>query len=664
VIELEPFRSLAFEVVDRDGNPFAGAHVALFWGDFDPLEECMSLPADEHGFVRLPKLESQLWIGDYTGPLRATLAGGVSCEPEVAVLDLDALPERPVRFVAGSLGAMVVQLVDDSGGEIDLPGWAHVELEWEGDPSQSQEAGTYLDQPLVAGSARFAALGTGVRLYVSANVTGHPVGQRESLAPLTAGEERRVELVVGKRFPRVRGTVVDLARWTAGRPGRAQIEAHGEVGLVLCSVEASGHFEGSHSGAWSALTPAAWRVDLAVDNQLRARASVVPSLDPHAEVVDLGPVDFEPLPVLAVVRVRDEKGAPVASAGVEFRGDRGHRLTYCDERGVCELREAIDQLPLRVRAVHTRWPPTPYAEVDEPGTNLDLVLRPGADVQGSLLLARGVGRRDIELVLSIYPEGELEPRTLRTELVAGDRFRFEACEPGLAELTVLYQDQEIVRRTDLVLVSGETLVLAPIELALHPFELSFALASGEPWRGGHLELVAPGGLWSWVEIDSGGRAAFLAPWPSLTLWAAGLGARATRFEGVRDGDRLVLPRAPVVEVVVPLACLPGEPHQLVPRLVLLEPEELEFEPTDDIDEERVPIGPDGRARLRPSLPGRYALLWSVRHLLHDRDVHLELDAHQELVVGDEDLRVVVELDPVAVEHALEFARASLARPGR
>src|SRR5262249_51348716 len=153
---------------------------------------------------------------------------------------------------------------------------------------------------------------------------------------------------------------------------------------------------------------------------------------------------------------------------------------------------------------------------------------------------------------------------------------------------------------------------------LHPFTLTLALASGAPWLGGHVEPFEPGADEdageSMVPVDASGKVVLLTTRATLSLWAAGRVARPTRFEGVRDGDRLVLPDGP--SLVLRLARevpLPEAPLALAVRAERTKPAEVAHETYDAFDLPDTRVGADGLVRVVVPWPGEYELAWSVRH---------------------------------------------------
>jgi hypothetical protein len=629
VVALERFHALTVEVVDRAGTPVPHALVALFWGELDPLEGTHFLPTDEHGRLFVPKLEGQIWDEGYRGPLRVTLAGGVPCEPELVELSMADQPRAPVRLVAGDFASVVVQLPDDVGRPLALEGMAYVEIDAYAldEPSLALRGGASLHLPLDAGRAVFACVGLDLPLEVTGAVVGHLSTSRELHGATQPGQTLEVLLPVAERewTARVRVHGID-----ACLPGKRMAILEGEP--------ADGH------GGFSRWSREGERVELEIhgrtprpgerwnlrisDTGNRFGANVVPVRDEASLVLDFGDVAFAPSPVLARLRVRvvDPRGEPVPEAWVQI--ESGNGLT-CDADGRCTLDASA--LPARVRAVHPGWLPSEWVTALV-GGDTELVLQRAARLDGRLLLPRHA--RTSELMLTVVGPSGAE---VTTHPVLDGRFRFESCEPGAARLVVAHDGRAVAER-NVELVAGETTVLPDIDLrdVLHPIALTFELASGEPWLDGHVEVrESDGELTAWTRIGPDAHATFLASRPAVDLWVAGRGARPQLFEGVRDGDHLVLPAgsAVILRLASGLA-LPEPPLALLVR-AWGEAPEAELEPYEDIDIGPASARPDGTILLRVPYPGEYELEWFVQHLGTGVEFAIEQDEMQAIRVEDD-----------------------------
>lgn len=650
LVELEPYHALTIEVVDRSRQPVPGALVALYWGDFDPLAGDETWIADTDGRVWIPKLEQQLWPEGYRGPVRVSLAAGVPSEPEIVLFTTETVPAEPVRLVAGDFGRIVVQLVDAQGTALALEGRANLQRMEEASQatSLSARAGNYVDAMLTEGRAVFASVGLGLDFDVMLVANGHQSVWREFAGPTQAGQELHLTLPIGIRMARAQGRVLDIGASFGGvRPAWATLTGHplGSIHGFTTSVREGELFDRQMVRATEvAGLDRPWLLELVTAGRGRVRARVVPTLDEAAGVVDFGDLRFEPAPALAHVRVLDPAGAAVR-ASLELESPAGKELEQTDDEGRMLLAGSPADLPQRVRATHWEWLPSDWTRIDAAGSEATLVLRQGATLEGSALLPKGAPLDAFELVLRIEPSTRgAEAPEREEEFVEGARFRFQRCEPGRARLVVIYENHVLFESDGIELVAGETTRLEPIDLAarLHPLALTIELASGEPWSGGHLELrELDGTLSTWTDIGPSGRASLLALRPSVDAWVAGRGARAQLFEGVRDGDRLVLTPAPSIRLRLPVGLQrPAAPFTL--RVYATPTEDVEFETYDDVDIPEALVGEDGTTWLRLSRPGTYGLEWVLRHEITGEETDVQQAELQTIVVPDAEAPAEIE----------------------
>lgn len=624
VVELKSYHALAIEVVDRSERPVAGALVALYWGEFDPLDGRSTWVADAAGRVWFPKLESHFWSEEYRGPVRVSLAAGVAGEPEVVLFTPETTPADPVRLVAGDFGRLVLQLVDPHGRELALDGRAYIDLfdEVLEDPPLALRAGADIDAQLSSGRALFASVGLGMTFSVMIAVEDHEAVWREVPGPTESGQELLVLVPIGERCVRVRGRVQGIGacygELAAHRTWLTGHHAEDHASFSGRAREGETFDRPSERASHGRDLGGPWILELFARGKAGVSTTVVATFDQQTGVVDLGDVRFEPVPELARVRVLDPTGAPAEWAVVEIKSSTDDRHAGTDETGIALLAGLASQLPLRVRATHGEWLASDWTRIDAPGSEATLSLRRGATLEGSALLPRGGELHDFGLALSIDPSApDVAGTTLAGELVEGGRFRFGPCEPGRAGLVVRWQEHVVAERHGIELVGGETTRLAPLDLAagLHPLALTFELASGEPWSGGHLEVRDPDGqLSSWTTIGAAARAVLLAQRPSVDLWVAACGARVAFFEGVLDGDRLTLQPAPSVRLHLSAGIgRPDPPLELLVRGGLQSSETFEFETYDGLDFQAAVVGANGTAWLRMPRPGLHELEWFVRH---------------------------------------------------
>ncbi len=625
VVELRPYHSLAVEVVDRSNLPLGGAHVVLSWGGFDPLENQNDWIAGEDGRVWIPKLEQQLWPAGYRGPVRLTLGGGVASEPELVLFDHpDTIPDAPVRLVAGDSGSVLVQAVDSRGEELELEGIAEVNVQTDSvaEPALPLRAGKGQYQVLESGRALFECVALDLLLEVGIWVEGYGDEWRIVPGPTAPGERVRVLLAVGEKRPIARGRVRGIpAAWSEGQEPGARFVGQGEAprASFWTRLEEDGPFERPVQ-CWTDIGTLGcrWSLELQRDGEPLLRASVTPRIDEDAGVIDFGDVVFETPSQLATLRVVDEAGASVPRVGIEIQSGRGWRDLCSDEQGLCRVSDASADLPMSVRASHRDWLASDWVRIDAAGSEVTLIVRRGAVLQGSLLLPPGMRFDDHELEVDVRVEALVhpaEPHELVAWPVEGARFRVGALEPGRACLSVSYAGRALLERGGIELVAGATTEVEPLDLRglLFRFELAFELAGGAPWNGGHLEIREPGGERStWTRIGPAASTCFFSPHASVDVWVAARGARPALFEDVHDGDRLVLPRSPSVVLRAPADVRrPELPLLLIVRGDRVQPEDVPFEADLEGDVEHAWLREDGTALLQVPWPGEYELAWSV-----------------------------------------------------
>lgn len=642
VIELEPYHALEVEVVDASGRPLEGAHVAFYGDELAEIRGTVTLIAGADGRISIPRLESAVWMRSGGPPMRLALAGGAACEPESVTLALDALPAAPVRLEAAEHGSLVVQLTDAHGKELALDGRCEVELLW--DPalelSPARRAGD-LEEHLHDGRVVFECVGLGLSLDVFVAAEGHTGESRTVSGPRDPGESVLVQVPIGEPFVGVRGRVHGLrACFGDTRDYEVRLTGHLDSPQAGFSafVSEDADFEGqlSNVGTLEGLARP-WGLELSRRGKPTARVSAVPVLEAGAKALDFGLLTFEPAPVLARARVRNDSGAPAPDAWVEIESGAERSRGSCDEAGLCLVSAGDATLPARVRATHQRSLPSPWVQIDAEGSEVELNLRRGARLDGRLLLARAVELAAFQIVLRVEPSTpNVPPQEVSVEPVQGGRFRLAPCEPGLASLSVRYRRRVVFERKGIAIAGDVELEPIDLRAVLHPFELTFELASGEPFGGGHLELIEAGSERRLrTEIGHSARASFLAPQPSVDLWVAARGARVQRFEGVLDGDHLTLPAAPSVRLCLP----PDVPRPAAPLVLLVRgawssDEVPEFETDDDLDVQEAIVGEDGSAWLRMPRPGPYELAWVVRHARSGVEVEVEQAEPQTIEVPD------------------------------
>ena len=612
VIERSPNRSLVCEVVDRAGEPLAGALVALSVRNGERTRRLEPRATDAGGRLELPRLEV---FGELEGVLRVGLAT-VGCSPPFQDLDLDDLPDEPVRFVADDGARLVVLLTDGDGEPLALDGVLRAQLTGGRLPLAASLAenlrGSLLwvdlpALPLEQGCAVLEHVAPGLTLTLWASSSGFTTATRQVPGPAQPGVEEVVLLPV-EPFARARGRVVDDGE---GRAGDEEdwLKGFGPGGTLLRGhVEQDGTFD--LEAGWQ-LVPGTWTLILESGGQHGRTLRAAPVLDEAGFAYDFGELAWEPFAGHVSISVTGG-GEPVADAAIEFCPNasvadaaielRPSRWVPCDDEGRALVGLTPDDLPAAVRAWHDAWLPNAWTELRDPDGEVALELRPAARLTGSVLLPAGWSPEDLWIV--IEPTGS--PGDYRYPELDGERFRSEVLEPGLARLSVYLGDHDATQR-EIELRAGETLALEPIDLrGLRPFRITLSLAEGEPCGAGELAIDEPGEASRYASLDPGGRATFLARESRVAVEVNAPGGPLTRFEGVADGDHLVLPPAPAVRLRLPAGVAPPEP----PLLLLVTAIAVVGGASDYVEE--APFAADGSARLRLPRPGAWKLECLVR----------------------------------------------------
>lgn len=659
VVELRAYRSLVCEVVDREGRPVPEAMVAFAWGEFDPYDQEWSFPTDGEGRVRLAKLDDQIWLKDYRGALRVSLALGVPCEPQQVVLDTDTLPDEPVRLVsAGACARLTVQAVDRAGAPFDTGGSVYLALDSFGIPSDERPLGdAVVFQRLDRGRAVLSCVPAGrpLDLYVSAE--GRENVSRSVL--LDEGEERTIDVFVGPKRLRARGRLVGLQALGDPEADRWCIEGRLGDQPLLHAWFSEASFDrplwrspDEMEAILAASGPSApWTLRVVRIGGAEALAVATPRYDRDDALLDFGEVCLEPRTALGRVLVVDDRGKPATQAEILISGSE--HMLYADDEGRFVVSGTLANLPLEVKAFRNGWLESEPGRLEALGDEITLALRSGAALEGRLLLASAdIDSLSARLTIAT-PAGEDE---LDAEVVEGGRFRFLACPEGTATLEACYWDEPVLRREGLVLRAGETTqVELDLRERLFPFALSFELASGAPWRRGYVEVLGPDGPFAGRDIGPSARAVFYAPEPLTSLWAVARDGRLTRYENVRDGDRVVVPEG--IEALVrldPRLPLPGGLFRLMVQARFQGDDPLLFGWIEG--SEAVAVLPNGTARLCLPCPGRYALHWLVRRTDTDTDTAVE-DAQEAFEIEASQKRLAIEATLAADQLALALRAA-------
>lgn len=445
-LELASEPVLRVQVVDARGAPAPGIPVGLVTKSRGERHISCPIPArDPDGIAEFRYLSYVLGTKRTAWP-DASFAVCLAiplAEPVEAVLDLDRIPESPIRLVLPETGRVEVRVLGPRP-----EGALFVGLMASGGSNEPGErAATRGAQPLGEGSALFPGVGLGLVLEAFVFRIGGTVPTRvERLAtqagpsPIRPGGTALLEVTLPRPGPIVCGLALDeegrpLAdrevRWTLReaeqggqgtslQDGFTRTDANGRI-RILVRAEADGILE----------------LHLATtgEEERTGKASLAGPLPPGE--TEVGPIRLALPPLLAGGRVVDHQGRPIVGATVSLAQEVPSQVpgrasswrpawnprTTTGETGTFALRGRLDATRIRVKASRPGY--IQIAEMETPpGTgNLEVRLEAAGAVEGSLLFPEG------------FPKWLIHVRLVgpgHTEAIQGVAWRLDGCFEWLA----------------------------------------------------------------------------------------------------------------------------------------------------------------------------------------------------------------------------------------
>ncbi|MEM7201575.1 MAG: hypothetical protein AAF628_15000 [Planctomycetota bacterium] len=572
---------------DADGAPVLGAPVGLrVDGDaFSRLRWRAATKAPD-GTARVD--DPSAVFGPTETQAVAMFGFPVADGPKVAV-DVTAPPEEAVALTLPPIGEVEVildevdpEIADEVSvtlGAVGVRGYGTAFV-----PSVTQ----------ITNDARtvFHWVGVGTQLAVSATRPGQstPV-EIETPGPQFAGHRLQVRLSMKPRD----GTPILVLQLNDARD---EPLASTDIRVAMTALAQSG----SSSSTFTVRSDADGKIRLPVADAMgdlahreldlraepteaSARVDVPKTLHPGDN--DLGVVRLGEMPLLCAGVVRsDATTEPIADArlivlrnapdGQSWRREVLQGRTKPD--GTFELRgdgTGPGKLSLSVSAPdYLEADPIPFVM----GTGgLEIQLTPGARLRGSVLLGEVIEPQDVQVEL--WRDGRRDDGTRLERRGDVGEFGFMSLRPGAVSVRVrLVGDVdggEPIEGIDLRAgVTNEDPRLQRIDLADGRRVVRFALVDevGTPVRDARV-AVLNGTDQEHFEgyLLPRGQARIVTAAASLNVMAFAKGHRSVEVRGVREGQRVIVPRALTVRLRLPESCpVPKDPYQLQAQLFRLE----------------------------------------------------------------------------------------------
>jgi hypothetical protein len=482
-IRIEIDRDLAFriQVVDERETPVAGVPVGVRCSSAKPQDgDAFTAETEgDQGIARVTHLQKHLAM--YKEPWSVAVhVATLGYESALVPVDLEHLPEAPVKIVIGTSGTIVVTVHDEHGAPVlplalNLASTADVQKN--GDLAWS--ARTFAPNRIEEGRAVFPFVPLGLDVYVDASVSGgsaHAMGE----GPHFAGETVTFDLDMGPAKPVIVGRLVDgLSRPVAGCDAQMQIDARNAKGAM-----------GTSSMPIRTDKDGRFRIPLflSAGDELSGTLAIRPFCEGHSEggearmtldarihegVSDIGDFVVHEPQVVAKGRVVDDVGVPVPNAmigGDELVNVNGSERWknisqlggHGDERGEF----TIKSLPLtgrcRLRAARQGFFSTAPSEFVPGQTDIVLQLTRASRIEGKALLD-DAGQSATLWAKVVRTDITLEQRAStmavdRVRLRADGSFELSAVHPGRADLAFELEGRKepLLVVSGLILRAGET----------------------------------------------------------------------------------------------------------------------------------------------------------------------------------------------------------------
>ena len=582
-LSLTPPTLIAVEVVDDQGNPVAGAPVAIrARSNFGPTS-MVKASTDAQGKADLEVIDLlRIFASDdssmtsYLGETEFYVALEVLAPtPVEAWISFDRLPTTPIQLVMPECGQVGVEVLDKDGVRSTKKYMIGLSIydpsqaeEIEAQPLLQEQVSEYLIKFTSKGAARFSLVAFDQQLQ--AKVTSQ---DEEFVATLVkSGPVRDGGLVVFRLspegpYPSFSGRIVNTEGAAAPKlEFSTQLRRTGsfkdshEGGQL--KTDADGRFSMTLDHMPVAGDNLQWTITLAATRKKPAR-SVSVDLSGYLEVQlhELGDLVIGEPTFLASGRVLDPDGAPLAGAYVSVESIDFDReltggeywnptsvMTSTDFEGNFILRGNLDDS--RHRATVKNYEFFPATQQFEIGAT-DLELRMGNAwlVQGQIILDDGIDATELEVVLSDVDQGlrSLDYSQYMSLQLDGS-FQFDEQSVGPKTLTLRSQ-ADILYSKDITLgPAGGAMDLEPIDLTgqFHSIVLHVKDEEGEYIYGAwaaSLDEVTLG----WT---SGEPMVLLSKTPSIDLKVSARDYGMVYLKNISGEHEVTLPPGHRVKLVV------------------------------------------------------------------------------------------------------------------
>ncbi len=626
---------LAAQVLDSKGAPIGGARVVLTAQDW-PVRTIAKCDASS-GIARLPHALAQMRQNPdlaYFVTVDALLA-----EPKVVALDLRAIPTSPIVLRLPPIGSAEVRVAPLEGRNSKFA--TDVELRYVGPRESNDSNNAWSKVKTVDGVASFPIVEVGLRLEAHVRLPELVIGDvaESSDGPREPGDHVLIRLGGGP--PR---TIVGRAVDEHGRAiASTRIESSNELTHDDEQVESSHTFlDTDAKGIFRIALSPSWNAEQRVSMQLATAQKSRPtqlhgSLELSGEYKtgdnEIGDVVLREARLLVAGRVLDERGQPIAGAGIRAQAqmpnpDEPGRTMWSqlpfagtsDSSGAFELRGEFDGRVLGLTPESERCVAAEMVEVQVGRSNVELRMLRSGGFDGSVRVDPSVNLRE---VLVRWTLSSTEHVTSRGTTPCGDsgepgrgKFVVAGLAPGRAKVEIVaWNDNTPLDTIEDVEVRGGEIAhdprLVDIDLGgrIHVFMIDVVAPGDVPLQSAMLYTRSTGSKLTWSSwYVQNGRARVTDQSDAIDVAIHLSGYLPEHLTGVRGDTRVELRAGMSVTLA-----LSGD--AVVPRGSTLS---CELVPTE-VDKETQLWPPpvsgvfssDGSARLSVGSPGSYRVMFNL-----------------------------------------------------
>lgn len=576
-IECQLSLTVSARVVDEQGTSQAGVPVDLRIGDENRMDRVISILTGADGIARIRRLE--MFQRDTSGSARFSLAIGgplgMTVEKE---FDPAALPAEPLLLVLPPSGRIEVRVSDAAGQPWTAPAIVQLTI-LEPDAlagSLMEQRGEGTSALLGEGVASFTPAGLGRQFHARATrADGGLIGEAAGLGPVAAGETARLDIAerAGNSF------VVGRVLGNDGQPlASARLERGLEVRAGGGHRSDSDNFRTDEAGCFRILIEnPEWKEGtertLTVRQRQRGVSPAIARVDlswplPPGDV-ELGDLHLAQAPLVAAGTVVDEAGNPVANAHVTLQEKHSYGAganefywnwiqggeVFTGGDGSFTLRAEVESSDFLLSCMSSDY----WCEgvMIRPGvTGVQLVLRRGGSLSGTLLTDEGADLGDILIELS-DPAAPPDPFGRgTTQVEKSGHFAFRVLRPGSYNLRMRLGSSDFVflELPGLVVSAGEACPdprLDPLDARglIRSLLIKVVDADGDPVNQFSVFRIQPGGETNNYYGHSG-ELRLPDDGNPAHLIVQSDGFLRTQLQGVSGDQTVTLRRAPRVRIQI------------------------------------------------------------------------------------------------------------------